>query len=53
MVLYNKQAQEELLELYYTTIVSASSEAATELTRERLREEFTVGCLMWYEIQVG
>lgn len=47
--LYTKEAQEELLDLYYRTIVETAPDGIdAEFTRERLGEEYTIGCVVWY-----
>ena len=52
--LYTREAQEELLGLFHRAVLDSAPPAAAEVfTMERLREEFTIGVIVWYEIQVG
>ena len=52
--LYTKDAQEELLDLYYNAILQAAPTGIeAEFTRERLGEEYAIGCIAWYEIQIA
>ena len=47
--LYTKEAQQEVLDLYYRAIVQAAPTGIEqEFTRERLEEEYTIGCIVWY-----
>ena len=47
--LYTKDAQEELLDLYYRAILQAAPTGIeAEFTRERLEEEYAIGCIAWY-----
>ena len=44
--LYTKDAQEELLDLYYRAILQAAPTGIeAEFTRERLEEEYAIGCI--------
>ena len=52
--LYTYEAQQELLGLYHAAVLEAAPEGtAEEFTMERLEEEYAIGCIAWYEIQVG
>jgi hypothetical protein len=54
--LYTRRAHEELLQLFHREVLASAppgSNAPSEFTMERLREEYAIGCIAWYEIQVG